>query len=86
MILWRGRCNSRGWLHEIELLFWLYLDAEVLILSPPVLSSGPYFCWLPIFVDIQLFCQVPAPFCCRVSLSQSTGILGVPLPALLSNI
>ena len=62
------------------------------------------FCWLPIFVVIQLpptraqflllcwcglsragFLSFPPPFPCRVSISQSTGILGIPLPALLSN-
>jgi len=34
--------------------FWLYLDAEVLVLPPPILSSELCSCWLPIFVDIQL--------------------------------
>ena len=33
---------------------WCYLDAEVLVLPPPVLSSGLCFCWLPLFVVIQL--------------------------------
>jgi len=33
---------------------WLYLDAEVLVLPPPVLSLGLCFCWLPNFVVIQL--------------------------------
>jgi len=34
--------------------FWLYLDAEVLVLSSGIPSSGLCFCWLPIFVVIQL--------------------------------
>ena len=34
----------------LSIYIWLYLDAEVLVLPPPVLSSGLYFCWLPIFV------------------------------------
>jgi len=34
-------------------LLW-YLDAEVLVLPPPVLSSGLCFCWLPNFV--HCFC------------------------------
>jgi len=36
-----------------SIVFWLYLDAEVLI-PPPVFSSGLFFCYLPIFVDSQL--------------------------------
>jgi len=31
------------------------------------------------------FLSFPAPFPCRVSISPSAGILGIPLPALLSN-
>jgi len=36
--------------------FWLYIDAEVmvLVLPSPVLSSGLCFSWLPIYVVIQL--------------------------------
>jgi len=49
--------------------FWLYLDAEVLVL-PPVLYPQD-FC----FVGRRLF----------VVNQLSTGILGIPLPALLSN-
>jgi len=51
---------------SIYLSIWLYLDAEVLVLPPPVLSSGLCFCWLPNFVDIQLnihvLCSAPLPF------------------------
>jgi len=42
--------------------FWLYLDAEVLVLPPPVLSSGLCFCWLSNFVDIQLDTLLTLPF------------------------
>jgi len=54
-------------------------------------SSGLCFCWLPIFVVIvwpvpRGVSVIPCAVSLRVSISQSTGILGIPLPALLSNI
>ena len=42
-------------------LIWLYLDAEVLVLPPPVLSLGLCFCRLPNFVDIQLLHPSASP-------------------------
>ena len=76
-------------------------------IGPPsvIPSSGLCFCWLPIFVVIQLpptrvpvssvvlvwpvprgVSVIPRAVSLRVSISRSTGILGIPLPALLSNI
>jgi len=64
-------------------------------IGPPsgIPSSGLCFCWLPICVVIQLQTSVPRgvsiiprAVSLRVYISQSTGILGIPLPALLSNI
>jgi len=46
---------------EVSKQVWLHLDAEVLVLPPPVLSSGLSFCWLPIFVDIQLLHPSASP-------------------------
>ena len=59
----------------IVVLIWLNLDAEVLVLPPPVLSSGLFL----LAADLRRHVSL------RVSISQSTGILGIPLPALLSN-
>jgi len=75
-------------------------------IGPPsgIPSSGLCFCWLPIFVVIQLpptrvpvssvllmwpvpreVSVIPRAVSLCVSISQSTGILGIPLPGLLSN-
>jgi len=51
------------------IIFWLYLDAEVLVLPPVFYPQDSCFVGRQLFVVNQL----------------STGILGIPLPALLSN-
>ena len=50
----RGRDGTPRLRAGIIRLLWLYLDAEVWVLPPLVLSSGLCVWWLPIFVDIQL--------------------------------
>jgi len=87
-----------------HLPFWLYLDAEVLVLPPifypqdscfvgrryfvvnqlpPTRSQFRLLCWCGL--SMRGVSVIPRAVSLRVSLSQSTGILGIPLPALLSN-
>jgi len=84
-------------------LLWLYLDAEVLVLPPPVLSSGLFLLAAdlrrhptpahpcPVASGVLVWpvprgvSVIPRAVSLRVSISPSTGILGIPLTALLSN-
>jgi len=68
---------------------WLYLDAEVLVLPPVFLPQDSVFGWPPTTSSSMSragFLSFPVPFSLRVSIRRSTGILGIPLPVLLSNI
>ena len=82
-------------------LLWLYLDAEVLVLPLVFLPQDSVFvgCRLrrhthpfPVSSVVLVWpvpprvSVIPRAVSLRVSIIQSTGIFGIPLPALLSNI
>ena len=51
---------------------------------PPTRSQFRLLCWCGL--SMRGVSVIPSAVSLRVSISQSTGILGIPLPALLSNI